>query len=89
MPREKPQLSLKPEPDGFGFIYGTLITEEGEVYRVDIMPPANEWSGSMKPSGGLPHPTDWVIHLDGDEIARVRRRDDIVQAVTSHLVSTT
>lgn len=85
MSDERHRLVLRPEPDGFGFIYGQLIVGDDEVYRVDIMPPAAEWRGDMKPSGQLPHPTDWVIHLDGDEIARVRRREDIASAVVKRL----
>ena len=85
MSDDKPRLDLKSEPDGFGFIYGRLVAADGEVYRVDIMPPASEWRGDMKPSATLPHPTDWVVHLDGAEIARVRRRDDIADAVVKRL----
>lgn len=85
----EPRLELKPEPNGFGFLFGQMFTADGGVYRIDLMPPASEWSDDMKPSEDLPHPTDWVINLLGREFARVRRRDDIVQAVTSHLVSTT
>lgn len=81
----EPRLELKPDPDGFGFIYGHLFSPDGEVYRVDIMPPAGEWSGDMKPTGDLPHPTDWVIHLDGDEIARVRSREDVDDAIARWL----
>jgi hypothetical protein len=81
MTDDAPRLVLKPEPDGFGFLYGELVAGDGEAYRVDIMPPATEWRGDMKPSDRLPHPTDWVVHLDGEEIARVRRREDIDGAV--------
>ena len=82
---DKTRLTLKDEPDGFGFIYGQYVDADGDVYRVDIMPPATEWRGDMKPSGHLPHPTDWVIHIDGEEIARVRRREDITSAVVKCL----
>lgn len=83
----EPRLELKPQPDGFGFVYGQLFAADGEVYRVDIMPPAGEWSGDLKPSGDLPHPTDWVIHVDGEEIARVQRRADIHDAITRCLAT--
>ena len=35
----KPRLELKPEPDGFGYLYGQLFASDGNVYRVDIMTP--------------------------------------------------
>lgn len=82
---DKTRLTLKDEPDGFGFIYGQYVDADGDAYRVDIMPPATDWRGDMRPSKELPHPTDWVVHLDGEEMARVRRRDDIAAAVARRL----
>lgn len=82
---DQTRLTLKDEPDGFGFIYGQYVDANGDVYRVDIMPPASDWQGDTRPSKELPHPTDWVVHLDGEEIARVRRRDDIATAVARRL----
>ncbi len=79
------RLTLKPEPDGLGYIYGTLIDDDGEVYRVNVLPPAPQWRGDLKPGDGLPHPTDWIVYLDGDEIARVSRREDIDTAVAGLL----
>ncbi len=89
MPDDTPRLVLNSEPDGFGFIYGQLVAADGESYRVDIMPPADQWRGDMKPSDGLPHPTDWIVHLDGEEIARVRRREDIADAAAQRLTQRT
>ncbi len=75
------RLILKPEPDGSGFIYGTFELGD-ELYRVDIMPPDHAWRGDFKPTGdSAPHATDWVVYLDGEERARVRRREDIAPAV--------
>ena len=73
---EKPRLELKPMPDGFGFLYGQLHVGD-DSYRVDIMPPEPEWRGDIKMQERLPHPTDWVVYVNGDEIARVRKREDI------------
>ena len=34
---------------------------------------------------GLPHPADWIVYLDGEEIARVTRREDIAATVVRQL----
>ena len=44
---DKPELRLKPMPDGFGFIYGELVAGDTH-YRVDIIPPESEWDGDFK-----------------------------------------
>lgn len=83
---DKAKLALKAEPDGFGFIYGTLTGSDGECRRVDIMPPLPCWRGDIKLGGnGAPHPTDWVVYLDGEEVARVSTRDDLEAAVLAAL----
>lgn len=58
---------LNPEPDGFGFLYGNVDLGGDNIGRVDIMPPVRAWRGSTKLSE-LPHPTDWVVHIDGEVI---------------------
>ena len=73
----KPRLQLKPEPDGYGYLYGQVLAPDGGVYRVDIMPPVPHWRGDTKLGPDLPHPTDWIVFVDGDEIARVARREDL------------
>lgn len=65
------RLALKPEPDCFGYIYGRLVDDDGDVYRLYVLPPASEWRGDMKSGDDHPHPTDWIVYLDGYEIARV------------------
>ena len=83
---DKPRLALKSEPDGYGFIYGQVFAADGEVYRVDIMPPIVEWRGDHKHDDYPPNATDWVVYLDGVEIARVARRDQLQTAVTTKLI---
>ena len=69
---------LNHHPDGMGYLYGQLMSRDGEIYRVDIMPPEAEWSGDIRLTAAFaPHPTDWVVYLDGEELARVSRRDDL------------
>ena len=67
---------LKDKPDGYGFIYGELYHGDNR-HIVNVLPPASEWAGDMKLDGYEPHESDWVLFLDGDEIARVSRREDI------------
>lgn len=80
----KPKLTLKPMPDGLGFLYGELVCGD-DVYRVDIMPPEAEWCGDVRMKDHGPHPIDWVIYLNGKEIARVRARNDLETAISKAL----
>jgi hypothetical protein len=80
------RLMLKPEPDGMGFLYGSITDTAGNSHRVDIMPPIAFWRGSLKPEGdSAPHPSDWVIYVDGSEIARVSKRGDIEPVIARQL----
>ena len=84
MARPGIDLQLKPEPDGYGFIYGELRC--GNSYHtVNIMPPASEWRGDIKLDHAPPHETDWVLYFDGEEVAPVRKRDDIAAEFTALL----
>lgn len=88
--RAEPQLivlKLKPEPDGFGFLYGTVSDRHGTVHRVDIMPPVAEWRGDIKMAEHGPHATDWVVYADGMEIARVRRREELPSGIGGWLLT--
>lgn len=77
----KLRLELKPMPDGFGYLYGQVFTPDGNAIRVDILPPVAEWRGDIKPGPDTPHPTDWIVYANGDEIARVTRREDLQSAL--------
>ena len=70
-------LKLNTRPDAYGWIYGDFISPDGEVIRVDIMPPVAHWDGDMYLEGHEPHGTDWVLYADGEVIGRVTRRDDL------------
>jgi hypothetical protein len=69
------RLELKSEPDGFGYIYGEAIADNGDRNRVNILPPVPHWRGDIKPSEI--DPTKWIIYFDGDEVARIERREDL------------
>ena len=76
-------LDLKSQPDGLGYLYGTYRDTNGDSYRIDILPPAADWRGDMKP--GAVDPTHWIIYVDGEEIGRVTRRADIATILTKSL----
>ena len=71
-------LSLKARPDGFGYIYGIYVDAAGQHWRVDIMPPVAAWRGDMKMSAPYgPDASDWVVWLDGEELCRCRKVDEL------------
>ena len=75
---------LNPEPDGLGYFYGQLHLGSGEVLRVDILPPARQWRGDVRHD--RIDADDWIVFVDGEEIARVRRRSDIEAAIIGRLL---
>lgn len=73
---ERISLNLSREPDEFGFYYGTASL--GDTFcRVNVMPPVASWTGGQKLAGYEPDPECWVVYADGEEIARVKRREDL------------
>jgi hypothetical protein len=67
-------MKLSAEPDGFGFFYG-WVERNGERVRVDVLPPDHLWRGDIKLKRH--DPKAWVLFLDGEEVVRVERREDI------------
>ncbi len=80
----KPVLDLRPEPDCMGYLYGRLLLPDGDSRRVDVLPPRPFWRGQNEPSGL--DPTQWIIYVDGEEIARVERREEIAQLAFDQLL---
>jgi hypothetical protein len=74
------RLKLSAEPDGFGFYYGSVWCN-GEHVRIDLLPPAHLWRGDVELEGQKPDPKAWVLHLNGEEFARVERREDLQVAL--------
>ena len=71
------RLQLSSAVDGFGFYYG-WAERDGERVRVDVLPPAHLWRGDVELEGqGKPDLKAWVIFVDGEEFARVERREDL------------
>ena len=69
---------LKSEQDGLGFHYGVFEIGD-ERYRIDIKPPKTEPRPFFVRSEAIADadPTLWIVRLDGDEIARVKSRDEV------------
>ena len=81
----KVRVNLNPSPDAYGFRYGTAEMPDGETYRLNIMPPKGHWQGDAELAGYEPHDTDWGVYVDGDEVARVRSREDLDDVLTRRL----
>ena len=81
----KPIVELKPEPDGMGYLYGRLLLPNGDSRRLDVLPPRPFWRGQAAPDGI--HPTQWIIYVDGEEIARVERREQISELAFDRLLA--
>lgn len=73
------EFKLSSRPDGFGFFYG-WVERNGEHVRVDVLPPAPLWEGDFR--NPEPDPEAWVVYFDGEEFARVGRREDLVPLIT-------
>lgn len=69
-------ISLKSQPDEFGFIYGTAHKGE-ETLLINVMPPEPEWRGGLRLEGYEPHATDWVLYVAGEEVGRVTSRSAV------------
>jgi len=74
------RLRLSAEPDGFGFYYG-WAERDGKRVRVDVLPPDHSWRGDIKLEGQKPDATAWILYLDGQEFARIERREDLPAAL--------
>lgn len=70
------KLELGPRPDEFGFLYGHCLIE-GRPVSVDILPPVGEWQGGQVLEGYEPDPVAWIVYLEGEEVARVTRREEL------------
>ena len=54
-------LDLKPQPDGFGYIYGFIFDGRMPVVHINILPPKDEWQGDIIPQKLR---DDWTLHLN-------------------------
>lgn len=80
----KVHLDLKPVPDAYGFIYGRA-QRGNDVFDVNVLPPKSQWRGQFKLDGYTPDEHDWILYVDGEEVARLRERTDIEGAVAGAL----
>jgi hypothetical protein len=71
------KLTLKPEQDGTGYFYGHYVADDGTHVRVDVLPPKTYPRPYFVMDNSAMHDTEWLIYANGDEIARVSRREDI------------
>ena len=78
--RKAERLQLSAEPDGFGFYYG-WVERGGERVRVDVLPPDHLWRGDIKLERQKPDAKAWILYLNGQEFARIERREDLPAAL--------
>lgn len=78
-------LTLSNRQDGYGFFYGTFRAGETS-HNVNVLPPKPEWCGDFILEGYEPHDTDWILYADGEEVARVHRREDL-ETISAHLLA--
>ena len=71
------KLTLKPEQDGSGYFYGQFIGDDDSVVRVDVVPPRSHPRPYFVMDNDHMHATDRIVFADGQEIARVKQREDI------------
>lgn len=67
------KLTLKGAPDEYGFVYGVLTDADGQMHRVDILPPAASWRGGEVLPGYEPDAANYILYLDGVEVGRATR----------------
>ncbi|MEO8629067.1 MAG: hypothetical protein ABI612_13335 [Betaproteobacteria bacterium] len=75
-------LDLNPVPDAYGFIYGQA--RHGDfILSVNVLPPKSHWRGQFKLDGYVPDEHDWIVYVDGEEMARVQTRSSVDEALRS------
>jgi hypothetical protein len=62
-------LKLNPVPDAYGFIYCQAQCGD-RSFGVNVLPPKSEWQGQYKLDGYVPAEQDWIVYVDGEEVAR-------------------
>ena len=70
-------LTLNPMQDGTGYYYGRYLADDGTSVRVDVLPPKSHPRPYFVTPPATQADTDWIVFADGQEIARVARRDDV------------
>ena len=70
------RLHLNLVPDAYGFIYGEAHRDT-VYHNINVMPPKRHWQGQFKLEGYEPHDSDWILYVDGAEVARVKERRGI------------
>ena len=70
---------------GYGFIYGKVWDEQGAIHDVNVLPQESEWRGYTKLAGFEPHAREWIVNLDGGEVARLGNGTQLERDVLAFL----
>ena len=76
--------ALKPEQDGLGYFYGRFDVGD-DSYRIDVLPPATLPRPFFVMANTTADPTCWIVHVNGQEIARVATREAIEPLLAAKL----
>ena len=49
------KINLEAEPDGYGFLYGDALVNDGAHHSINGLPPKRYWKGQIELEGQEPH----------------------------------
>ncbi len=78
-------LDLNPVPDAYGFIYGQARLGD-QLFDVNVLPPKSEWRGQFKLDGYVSAEHDWIVYVDGEEVARAPTAAAVQDALSKALI---
>ncbi|MGF1620413.1 MAG: hypothetical protein ACFCUR_07355 [Rhodomicrobiaceae bacterium] len=76
MSEQEITVTLKTEPDGYGFIYGQAWRGDC-TFAINVVPPQAHWRGQWMLNGYEPHASDWVFYVDGNDVGRLTGEPDL------------
>ena len=76
---------MKPMQDGQGFFYGRFDAGD-ESFRIDILPPSSHPRPYYVTPNPAADPEMWTIFINGEEIARIKRREDVPRLLVTRLL---
>ena len=78
-------LKLSERPDGYGFLYGQYKDDQGVSHNVNVIPPERLWDGDFPLEGYEPHASEWIILVNGQEVARASEKTAVATMIENCL----
>ncbi len=82
---QKIKLRLSNAPDSYGFFYGTVEDLQGSIRQVNVLPPADQWTGQIRLDNYQPDPCQWSIYIDGELFAKAKKVEQIEMVIADTL----